>query len=127
VQIGSAVIERHAYHEAEAPNCQAKTVDGRQCAKAGTNVIDGRSVCGLHLNQILAHAEQEKVELARYETYQRLAFGNVVRGWVEPRLNERLRELAQIAGDEGDLHFRRLRAERDAIGDERARRATEGA
>ena len=76
-----------------------------------------------------AYLDRLERDLADYEHYQRLAFANARRGWPLRDLIDRREALAEDLGrmgaDTSTVHYRRLRAELDAIKEEIARREKE--
>jgi hypothetical protein len=132
VRIGNSVIQtRHSQSlipgtagpKRKAPPCNGTRADGLPCRQRAIAESGEHGLCGMHWNRVLEHRDQLRVDLKEYERYQRIAFENIVMILPDDDLKARRRALADIAGDEDDTHFRRLRAERDAIGAELKRRS----
>jgi hypothetical protein len=96
--------------------------------RIGSAEIDARrSSARIDVTKPSKADEATWMQLQAYEHYQRRAFQNERRSWTTHQLTDRREALSEelMGGNPHDLHFRRLRAERDAIDDELARRAGE--
>lgn len=105
------------------PPCDGTRGDGTPCRQRGKHEHNGKLLCGAHYRPIADAIEQKPYDLDAYYHYQLKAFGADLFTTDDLSLHNRRLALSSISGSMFDVHYVRLRAERDAVDAEIRRRS----